>query len=76
MGTLTIRTDEKTEEALEELTADGLSKSEAARAAILEAGRAHRRKVMREEAEALRDDPQERAAVKELAAEMDQISAW
>lgn len=76
MGTLTIRTDEKTEEALEELTADGLSKSEAARAAILEAGRAHRRKVMREEAEALRDDPQERAAAKELAAEMGEISAW
>lgn len=76
MGTLTIRTDEKTEEALEELTAGGLSKSEAARAAILEAGRALRQRLMREEARALRDDPEERAAAKELAAEMDQISAW
>ncbi|MCI1749517.1 MAG: hypothetical protein LKI24_16580 [Acidipropionibacterium sp.] len=76
MGTLTIRTDRETERVLEELTAQGLSKSEVAREAILEAGRAHRRELMREEAQALRDDPQERAAAKALAAEMDEISAW
>ncbi len=39
MATLTIRTDPEVKEALESLTQDGSSRSEAARAAILMAGR-------------------------------------
>lgn len=76
MSTLTIRTDPEVERALEALTRDGLSRSEAARTAILDAERAHRRARLRTEAEALRDDPEEVAASRALAAEMDAIRAW
>lgn len=76
MSTLTIRTDPDIERALTALTADGRSKSEAVRAAILESERAQRRAQMRAEAEALRDDPVDVAASRKLTAEMGQLSAW
>ncbi len=76
MGTLSIRTDADVERALASLTSEGLSRSEAARAAILEAERAHRRARMRAEAESLHHDPEDVAASRELAAEMDAIRAW
>lgn len=76
MRTLTIRTDAAVEQALDELTREGLSRSEVVRAAILEAERARRRARMREEAEALRNDPDDLAAARELATEMDSIRAW
>ncbi|MGH3977686.1 MAG: hypothetical protein ACRDRZ_01600 [Pseudonocardiaceae bacterium] len=67
------------ERSLESLTRDGQSRSEAARAAILEAERAHRRSRLRAEAEAeaeeLRNDPDDVAASRELAAEMDALRA-
>ena len=75
MSSLTIRTDPEVERALEALTRDGLSRSEAARTAILEADRAHRRARLRAEAESLRNDPEDVAASRELAAEMDAIRA-
>ncbi|MDN5727777.1 MAG: hypothetical protein L0G99_17880 [Propionibacteriales bacterium] len=75
MSTLTIRTDFEVERALEALTSEGASRSEAARAAILAAERSHRRAQLRAEAEALRDDPDDVAASRELAAEMDEIRA-
>ena len=76
MLTLTLGSDSEVEQALEYLTRDGQSRSEAARAAILEAERAHRRARLRAEAEELRDDPEDVAASRELAAEMDAIRAW
>ncbi len=76
MATLTIRTDPEVERALEALTSEGLSRSEAARTAILEAERAHRRARLRDEAELLRNDPEDVAASRELAAEMDALRAW
>lgn len=76
MPTLTIRTDVEVERALEALTRDGLSRSEAARTAILEAERAHRRARLRAEADSLRNDPEDVAASRELAAEMDAVRAW
>lgn len=76
MSTLTIRTDPEVERALELLTREGQSRSEAARSAILEAERTHRRARLRAEAEALRNDPDDVAASRELAAEMDAIRAW
>ena len=75
MSTLTIRTDGAVEQALAVLTSGGLSRSEAACAAILEAERAHRRARLRAEAEALRDDPEDAAASRQLAAEMDDARA-
>ncbi len=61
---------------MEVLTREGLSRSEAARKAILAAERAHRRARLRAEAESLRDDPEDVAASRQLAAEMDAIRAW
>ena len=74
--TLTIRTDAALEHALQELTKTGRSRSDAARAAILDAERAQRRARLRAEAEELRNDPEDVAASRELAAEMDEIRAW
>ncbi|MBA3800234.1 MAG: hypothetical protein H0X18_14300 [Geodermatophilaceae bacterium] len=76
MKTLTIRTDADVERALASLTREGQSRSEAARAAILDAERAHRRARLRAEAEALRNDPDDVAQSRALAAEMDTIRAW
>ncbi|HYA45366.1 MAG TPA: hypothetical protein VED59_07150 [Acidimicrobiales bacterium] len=76
MTTLTIRTDPETERALTSLTLGGRSRSEVAREAILQAGRAQRRAHLRAEAEGLRNDPEDVAASRELAAEMDALRAW
>ena len=76
VSTLTIRTDAQVERALQALTRNGQSRSEAARSAILEAERSHRRAQLRAEAESLRNDPDDVAASRELAAEMDAIRAW
>ena len=76
MSTLTIRTDPEVERALEALTGEGQSRSEVARTAILEAERAHRRARLRAEAEQLRNDPEDVAASRALAAEMDVVRAW
>lgn len=74
MTTLTIRTDPEVERALTALTSEGSSRSDVARKAILDAERNQRRDRLRAEAEALRNDPADVAASKELAAEMDAIS--
>ena len=76
MSTLTIRTDPEVERALDSLTSEGCSRSEVARTAILKAERAHRRARLRAEAEELRNDPDDVAASRELAAEMDAIRTW
>lgn len=76
MKTLTIRTDAAVERALDELTREGGSRSEVVRQAILDAERARRRARLREEAEALRNDPDDVAASRELLAEMDALRAW
>jgi len=76
MATLTIRTDPEVEEALESLTQDGSSRWEAARAAILLAGRAKRRGRLRAEAEELRNDAEDVAASEALAGEMAAVRAW
>ena len=76
MATLTIRIDPEVERALASLTEKGQSRSQAVRNAILETERAHRRAHLRAEAEELRNNPQDVAASRALAAEMDAIRAW
>ncbi len=76
MSTLTIRTDPEVERALDVLTPDGRSRSEAVRSAILESERSERRARLRAEADALRNDPEDVAAAKKLAQEMEQLGAW
>jgi hypothetical protein len=76
MGRLTIRTDAQVEQALVALTSEGRSRSEVARAAILDAERARGRERTRAEAEELRNDPDDVAASRELAAELDALREW
>lgn len=76
MGTISIRTDSEVERALTELMHDGASRSEVVRAAILDAERARRRTRLRAEADALRNDPDDAAASRALAMEMDAARAW
>lgn len=76
MSTLTIRTDAEVERALDALTSAGASRSQAVRQAILDAERANRRARLRAEAEQLRDDPDDVAASRAMAAEMDAQRAW
>ena len=58
------------------LTRNGVPGKEAAWAAILEADRAYREAIRRAEAESLRNDPVDVAALREPAAEMDAVRAW
>lgn len=76
MSTITIRTDAAVDEALEALTSGNRSRSEAIREAILLAFREQRHAQLRAEAEALRNDPEDVAASRQLAADMDTIRAW
>lgn len=76
MSSLTIRTDAEVERALTALTRDGVTRSEAVRTAILEAEHNQRRKRLRAEAEALRNDADDVAASRALAREMDDLRAW
>lgn len=75
MATITVRTDPEVDRALKSLTRGGRSRSEVVRSAILEAERAQRRARLRAEAQRLRDDPDDVAASRRLAAEMDAIRA-
>jgi len=76
MSSLTIRTDREVEQALDSLTHDGRSRSDAARMAILEAERSQRRARLRAEAEELRNDPDDVAQSQKLAEDMEAIRAW
>lgn len=76
MTTLTIRIDSEVERALASLTSEGQSRSEVARRAILDADRARRRALLRAEAEELRNDPDDAAASRAMAAELDALRAW
>ncbi len=76
MATITIRTDPAVDEALEALTSGDKTRSEAVREAILLAYRQQRHERLRAEAEALHDDPEDAAASRRLAEDMESIRAW
>lgn len=76
MSTITIRADEKTERALEELTEDGVDRSTVIREAIQEAARRHRAARLRAEAEALAADPDDRAEAAAVLKDMESLRAW
>ncbi len=75
-ASITIRTHPEIDRALDALTQDGRTRSEAVRAAILDAERAARRAALRAWAEEIRTDPNEVAASRALTAEMDELRAW
>lgn len=76
MATLTVRTDERTDQALRDLTADGTSQSEVIRRAIYQAWRERQYAHMEEESKRLLADPDEQAEIRAIRADLDSISAW
>ena len=76
MATVTIRTDEETDRALDALTSNGRSRSEAIREAILLAYRRESAARLRAEAEAAAGDPADLAEVRAIRAELDVDNAW
>jgi Arc/MetJ-type ribon-helix-helix transcriptional regulator len=76
METITFRPDAEAERALNELTADGTSRSAAIRDALLTAYRQRRIKRQRAEAERLSNDPDDRAEMRAIQEEMEALRAW
>lgn len=76
MAVLNFRTDDRSDEALAELTADGTSTSEAIRRALVDAVRLRRREQMRDESIALAADDADRTEARQVFADMDEIRAW
>lgn len=71
-----FRTDDRSERALAELTADGSTTSEAIRQALVDAVRLRRREQMRAESIELANDENDRAESRRVLANMDELRAW
>jgi|GEM_PF-868151 len=76
MPVLNFRTDERSEAALAELTADGSTTSEAIRQALVDAVKLRRREEMRAASRELANDPEDRAESRRVLAAMDELRAW
>ena len=76
MAVLNFRTDERSERALTELTADGTTTSEAIRQALVDAVRLRRREQMRAETLELMGDENDRAESRRVLADMGELRAW
>jgi hypothetical protein len=76
MSVITIRADERTERELAELTEDGMDRSSAIRAAIHQAFLARRAEKLRAEALAIANDPDDRAEIAAVHADMEALRAW
>ena len=76
MAVLNFRTDERSERALAELTADGSTTSDAIRQALVDAVRLRRREQMRAESLELMNDEDDRAESRRVREEMDELRAW
>lgn len=73
---MNFRTDEPSERALAELTADGATVSDAIRQALADAVRLRRREQMRRESVEAAGDPADLAESRQVRAEMDELRAW
>lgn len=76
MTAVNFRTDERSERALAELTADGATVSDAIRHALVDAVRLRRGERMRRESLALASDPADLAESRQVLKEMDELRAW
>ncbi len=74
--TITFRPDEDAAQALAVLTRDGTPVSTAVRAALIDAARERARSALRAEAEALANDPQDRAEAAQVLRDMESLRAW
>lgn len=76
MTVVNFRTDERSERALAELTADGGTVSDAIRQALVDAVRLRRREQMHRESLLASSDPADRAESRQVLKEMDELRAW
>lgn len=76
MTVVNFRTDERSDRALAELTADGATVSEAIRQALVDAVRLRRREQMRRESREVSEDPREVDESKAVLREMEALRAW
>lgn len=76
MTVVNFRTDERSERALAELTANGDTVSNAIRGALVDAVRLRRREQMRRESLASANDPADLAESRQVLKEMDELRAW
>jgi len=76
MTVVNFRTDEPTDRALAELTADGSTVSDAIRRALIDAVRLRRRDQMRRESLDLAVDPADLAESRRVLKELDDLRAW
>lgn len=74
--TITFRADGDAERALDVLTADGTSVSNAVRAAIIDSARRITAQRLRDEAAALAADPEDRAEAARVLRDMEELRAW
>lgn len=73
---IAVRPDEATRLALDELTADGTTASDAVRAAIIEAGARHVRQRLRDEVAALATDADDLQEAAQVLRDMETLRAW
>lgn len=76
MTTITVRIDDETANALAALTADGTSRSQAVREALLDAARARIRAELEAEARALAEDPDDLAEARSVQTDLEPLRAW
>ena len=76
MPIVNFRTDELTQQALEELTADGSTVSAVIRQALLDAARQRRRDLMRRESTALLNDQADLVESRAVLRDVDDLRAW
>ncbi|MDR0594072.1 MAG: ribbon-helix-helix protein, CopG family [Bifidobacteriaceae bacterium] len=77
MSQIVLRSDPQTDAALERLALmTGASKSEAVRRAIRAAERGAVLAQMRRESLEIRDDPSDRAELRAVAADLEELRAW
>lgn len=76
MGMMSIRIDEETEQAIAVLTADGATRSEVVRSALLQAASKRHSELLRAEAERLASDPSDTEEARSVLREMDSLRAW
>jgi hypothetical protein len=76
MAVVNFRTDDRTDRALAELTADGSTVSDAIRQALVDAVRMRRREQMRREALEVSHSAEDLAESLAVRREMDELRAW
>lgn len=76
MATITFRTDLEVDQALRDLTADRGDRSQAIRDAILTTWRLRQAEMLRQEAEALANDADDRAEARAVLSDMESLRAW